>query len=106
MALGVAPAVQAGAVPGPIEVNDRVKAHTTDIYTFTFRGGEPAKVLVIGDGRADLDLQVYDERGRLVAHDGPDDECLVMWTPHRTSVYTIKIVNDSDTSSRYLLLTN
>ncbi|MCU0913557.1 MAG: hypothetical protein MUC88_03210 [Planctomycetes bacterium] len=41
----------AGAWPGRVSGHhDRVLAHSTDTYRITFEGGEPAVVVVSGDG--------------------------------------------------------
>lgn len=96
-----------GAVPGPKRIYDRVEGNTTDIWRFTFRGGETAIVGVSGDGDTDLDLYVYDENGNFITSDTDyGDNCLVTFTPRWTGTFIIKIKNLGRVYNRYLLVTN
>jgi hypothetical protein len=53
-----------------------------------------AEFAVIGDGSTDVDLEVYDARGQLVAKDDKfTDLALVRWVPAATQEYTIKVKN-------------
>jgi hypothetical protein len=90
-----------GSVSGTYQINARSK-HT--FRTISFRGGESASVYIEGDGDTDLDLYVYDLRGRLVAMDNdPSDVCLAEWVPQRTGVYIIKVVNHGNVYNEYFL---
>lgn len=96
-----------GAVSGPNEHPDRVKARTTDSYRIAFRGGEAARVAVIGDGDTDLDLYVYDENGNAIASDTDGtDRCVVEWVPRWTGTFTVRIANLGNVYNEYVLLTN
>ncbi|MBR5068138.1 MAG: PPC domain-containing protein [Bacteroidales bacterium] len=96
-----------GASYGAKYSNDCVRAHDTDVYTVTFRGGELAIVAVIGDGDTDLDLYIYDSNGNLVASDSDyTDDCVCTWTPRWTGSFKIKIRNRGSISNCYLLRTN
>lgn len=96
-----------GAENGRIYTEDRVLAKDYDIYNISFRGGEPALVMVIGDGDTDLDLYVYDSNGNLVAYDDDySDNCVCTWTPRWTGKFRIKIVNRGNVYNRYVLTTN
>lgn len=96
-----------GVVTGPKRITDRVEAGRTDVWKFTFRGGEEAIVMVIGDGDTDLDLYIYDENGNLIDSDtDPDDNCICTFTPRWTGPFTIKIVNRGRVYNRYVLITN
>jgi len=92
-------------VGGPKKHIDTVKAGTTDIYELEFKAGEKAGVVVIGDDAADLDLFIYDENGHRI---GQDDDmtsrCVVEWTPKWQGKFKIKVSNQGDVSSDYLLL--
>ncbi|GAB6038815.1 hypothetical protein JCM15519_33740 [Fundidesulfovibrio butyratiphilus] len=92
-------------VGGPKRILENVKAHTTDVFTLTFRESEPAAAAIIGDGDTDLDLFVYDQNGNLI---GKDDDstsrCLVEWRPRWTGPFKIKVKNNGNVSSDYLLL--
>jgi hypothetical protein len=53
-----------------------------------------AEFAVIGDGSTDVDLEVYDSRGAIVARDDKfTDLALVRWQPASTQEYTIKVIN-------------
>ena len=53
-----------------------------------------AEFAAIGDGSTDVDLEVYDSRGQLVAKDDKfTDLALVRWVPTATQEYTIKVKN-------------
>lgn len=96
-----------GASGGPKYANSRVEAHDYDIYNVTFRRGELAMVIVVGDGDTDLDLYVYDNNGNLVASDNDyTDDCVCSWTPRWTGNFRIKIVNRGNVYNRYILRTN
>ena len=97
-----------GATEGPIEHRDQVNPGRIDVYTITFRGGELAEVLVVGDGDNDLDLMIYDENGNLIEQDtDATDRCYVSWTPAWTGPFKVKIKNlGSSVYSNYVLLTN
>ena len=96
-----------GAVPGPKRIYDRVEGNTTDIWRFTFRGGETAIVGVSGDGDTDLDLYVYDANGNFITSDTDlGDDCLVTFTPRWTGTFIIKIKNLGRVYNNYLLVTN
>ena len=96
-----------GAVGGPKYASSCVMAGSTDIYNISFRGGELAMIIVIGDGDTDLDLYVYDNNGNLIARDADfSDDCVATFTPRWTGNFRIKIVNRGRTSNCYVLRTN
>ncbi len=96
-----------GAVGGSKYAESSVNAGGTDVYNISFRGGELAMVIVIGDGDTDLDLYVYDNNGNLVARDADySDDCVATWTPRWTGNFKIKIVNRGSVYNNYILRTN
>lgn len=96
-----------GAVGGAKYARSRVSAGGTDVYNISFRAGELAMVMVIGDGDTDLDLYVYDSNGNLIARDADyTDDCIVSWTPRWTGNFRIKIVNRGRVYNQYILRTN
>lgn len=96
-----------GRVGGPGEKVAVVPAFSTDVYTITFRGGEPAIVGVKGDGDTRLDLYIYDENGNLITSQvGPGDNCLARWQPKWTGPFTIRVVNRGSIGNRYFIWTN
>ena len=97
----------AGAEGGPKLSDTHVYAQDSDVYTVTFRAGEPAQVAVSGDGDTDLDVFVYDENGNLVASDlSTSDQAAVSWTPRWTGEFRIEIKNRGGVYNQYTLLTN
>ncbi len=93
-----------GPVQGAIVHRDRVIANTTDVYNVTFRGGESAIVMVIGDGDTDLDLYIYDENGNLIDSDlDMTDNCVCTFTPRWTGNFTIKIKNRGSVYNNYVM---
>ena len=100
--------VHASAVGGQRTDTRVISANTTQPYQpILFRGGEVATVVVIGDGRTDLDLYIYDEYGNLVAMDNDySDNCVATWFPSRTGWFTVKIVNRGSVSNVYSMATN
>jgi hypothetical protein len=77
-----------------------------DTFKVRFRGDEPARIAVSGDGDSDLDLYVYDENGNLVCSDTDDsDDMYCGWTPSWTGTFTVRIKNRG-AANRYKLVTN
>lgn len=102
-----AKAATRGRVGGPLRTTDRVLAGYTDTWTIRFRGGEPAYVVVSGDGDTDLDLYVYDENGNFITSDTDrTDDCVVAFNPRWTGTFYIKIKNLGRVYNRYVLVTN
>ena len=96
-----------GVVTGPVYRRDRILATDTDYWRFTFRGGEPAIVIVSGDADTDLDLWIYDENGNLIASDTDStDQCVCSFRPRWTGTFIIKIKNYGRVYNNYTLRTN
>lgn len=98
-----------GAVGGPGIHCDRVLAGYTDTYTnqWTFRGGEPAEMIVEGDGDTDLDCWVYDENGNLISSDTDlTDLCVMAWQPRWTGPFSLKVENFGSVWNGYCILWN
>ncbi len=97
----------AGAVGGTKSTTETVKADGADRYEIYFRGDEPARVILKGDGDTDLDLYVYDENGNQVASDtDASDTCVATWCPKWTGKFTIRVVNRGNVYNRYAMVTN
>lgn len=96
-----------GAEGGAIRHLDVVRPSTIDNYVIRFNGMEIAELAVLGDGSTDLDLEVYDHNGNLIARDVSSiDRCYVRWVPRVTGPFMVKIINLGTTSNAYTLLTN
>ncbi|MBM4071555.1 MAG: hypothetical protein FJ271_21865 [Planctomycetes bacterium] len=66
----------------------------------SFRGGERACVIARGGSREDdLAIEVFDDRGRLVARvENSGDLVAAIWYPPRDAVYRIKIFSPENKS--------
>jgi hypothetical protein len=95
----------AGARGGSTVHADRVEAYSTDSYRIVFRGGETARIGVVGDGDTTLMLAVYDENGNVIEADR-GTTCAVEWTPRWTGRFTVKVRNLGSVYNDYVLLTN
>jgi hypothetical protein len=96
-----------GATNGAVAHYDSVNARDYDDFNISFRGGELARIAVIGDGDTDIDLFVYDENGHEIARD--DDrtaDCVVSFTPRWTGSFRVRVLNNGRVYSNYLLATN
>lgn len=98
----------AGNVNGKtLAQNNRVNANSTVQFTATFDDSEMAIVMIVGDGDTDLDLFVYDERGREVCRDNDyTDLAACAWEVRRTHTYTIEIRNLGDVYNIFSVFTN
>ncbi len=68
-------------------------------YKESFRGGERACVIVKGDHKpvVNLEIAVYDQKGNLVAKDnGGGDYVAAIWYPPRDGLYKIEIFNPGE----------
>jgi hypothetical protein len=96
-----------GGDPYPYRQPGRLLARTYKDWVVTMRGGELARIVVMGDGDTDLDLEVFDENGNLIARDVDySDQCVVQWTPKWTGNFTVRIKNLGRVYNDYILLSN
>ena len=96
-----------GAGGGPKVRVDRVNADSTDFWRIRFRGGETARVAVLGDGDTDLDLFVHDENGNLICSDTDGtDQTYCSWYPRWSGVFRVSIKNYGSVYNEYTLMTN
>ena len=97
-ALLAAPA-DAGSKDGPRRWSRTLKKNSEVVYKIVFATGSnpatrSAEFSVIGDGSTDVDIEVYDSDGTLVAKDIEyTDLAFVRWVPDATQEYTIKVKN-------------
>lgn len=81
-----------GEVGGPGRVHGCVDDHSMQEWHGDFYGGEWAEVTVTGDGYADLDVRVYDDRGYLIAEDNSTSpDCHVHWFQRYTGHVHIEV---------------
>jgi hypothetical protein len=96
-----------GGTGGPVLKFDRVEGGYKDTWKLNFRGGELARVAVIGDGDTDLDLYIYDEYGNLITKDDDyTDNCIVEFWPKWAGTFSAVIVNRGRVYNAYMLMTN
>jgi hypothetical protein len=100
-------AVQAGAVGGPKKDLHKATAGQTVRYTITFRGGENARLAVVGSGTTDIDVFVYDENGNLLRKGvGGGDSWKTDWNPRWTGKFYIYVINRGNVANTFALATN
>jgi hypothetical protein len=95
-----------GAVGGGKTTTTVVDNRAVDNFKVRFEGGEPARIVVSGDGDSDLDLYVYDENDNLVCSDNDSsDDMICSWTPRWTGTFKVRVRN-MGMANRYTLVTN
>ncbi|SIO05936.1 hypothetical protein [Vannielia litorea] len=97
-----------GVSTGPVYSISRLAARKTDTYPpLPYDGGEYAEVYVEGGGDSDLNLYVYDAKGRLVCSDtDKSDVAYCGWRPATSEAFTVKVENKGAGTNRYSLMTN
>jgi hypothetical protein len=99
----------AGAIGGPaFALREYIYGYQTIDYRVAFRGGEWAKVGVVGTNSSNLDLFIYDEFGNLVAYDVTyiDNYCEVTFYVTYPQVYTLRVVNRGANVNLFDIATN
>ncbi len=90
---------QADSKDGPRRWTKTVKKSSEIVYKIVYLAEKTptrqfAEFAVIGDGSTDVDIEVFDAAGKLVAKDDRfSDLALVRWVPTTTQEYTIKVKN-------------
>jgi hypothetical protein len=99
--------VAKGRDDGPARVLGRIQGGTSDIYTISFNGNEPAMAAITGEGLTDLDLFVEDEKGNQICRStsAVDDE-ICRWTPRWNGVFRIRVRNIGNAPNEYRLWSN
>ncbi len=91
--------VHAGSKDGPRRWTKVLKKSSEVVYKIEFVASQnpalkAAEFALIGDGGTDVDIEVYDANGKMVASDlNLTDIALVRWAPNQTQVYTIRVKN-------------
>jgi hypothetical protein len=87
---------------GPVQPRayslERVDPFASKYFTDLYEGGQPAKAIVVGDGRTYLGLYAYDPDGNCVAHDdlgsfSTRDDRVIEWFVPETRRYTVEVRN-------------
>lgn len=98
----VLPFAEANSKDGPRRWTRTLKKGSEVVYKVVFAAEKAqqrqyAEFAVIGDGGTDVDIEVYDAQGNIVAKDDKfTDLALVRWIPTMTQEYTIKVRNLGD----------
>ena len=95
-----------GRAGGPMMVPARVDTGHTNLHTISYRGGEPATVVVVGSPDADFDLVVKDESGNVVCRQTGLGDSACRWTPKWTGQYRVEVANIGRASNQYRVWTN
>lgn len=92
---------------GPIAFGRVVPSYTDWTYELQAAGGQPLRIAAIGDGAADIDMEVYDENNNLVCRDYDGDATPVCaMTPAWTGVFSAKIINKTGAATYVRLISN
>ncbi len=97
-----------GVASGPVYNIGSLGNGKGDTYPpIEFRGGEYAEVYVEARAATNLNLGVYDDRGRLVCSDTDISHIAYCgWTPAKPGTFTLKVDNKGPASAAYALMTN
>jgi hypothetical protein len=80
------------------------------VYKFdamSFFAGEPAEVVIKGNGATTLHLSVLDGSGKVVAEDVcQKDACAVRWQPNKTDNFQIVVENQGSVYNAYQVVMN
>jgi hypothetical protein len=97
-----------GVASGPVYNIGSLGNGSDDMYPpIEFTGGEYAEVYVEAKAATDLNLAVYDDKGRLVCSD-TDISFIAYcgWTPAEAGSFTLKVENRGPAAAEYALMTN
>lgn len=97
-----------GVASGPVYNIGSLGNGGGDTYPpIEFIGGEYAEVYVEAKAATNLNLSIYDDRGRLVCSDTDISHIAYCgWTPATPGTFTLKVENKGPTSAAYALMTN
>lgn len=97
-----------GVASGPVYNIGSLGTGRGDTYPpIEFRGGEYAEVYVEAKAATNLNLGVYDDKGRLVCSDTDISHIAYCgWTPAAGGTFTLKVENKGPSAADYALMTN
>ncbi len=97
-----------GVASGPVYNIGQLTNGGGDTYPpIEFRGGEYAEVYVEAKAATNLNLRVYDDRGRLVCSDTDISHIAYCgWTPADGGTFTLQVENKGPSAATYALMTN
>ena len=97
-----------GVASGPVYNIGSLGNGNGDTYPpIEFRGGEYAEVYVEAKAATNVNLTIYDDKGRLVCSDTDISHIAYCgWTPAAGGTFTLKVENKGPMSAAYALMTN
>lgn len=97
-----------GVASGPVYNIGSLKNGGSDKYpAVEFIGGEYAEVYVEAKSATDLNIEVYDSKGRLVCSDTDTSHIAYCgWRPAEAGSFVMKVENNGPQSAKYALMTN
>jgi hypothetical protein len=97
-----------GVSSGPVYNIGSLSNGGGDTYPpIEFRGGEYAEVYVEAKAATNLNLTIYDNKGRLVCSDTDISHIAYCgWTPATAGNFTLKVENKGPAAANYALMTN
>lgn len=97
-----------GVASGPVYNIGSLGNGKGDTYPpIEFRGGEYAEVYVEAKAATNLNLAIYDDKGRLVCSDTDISHIAYCgWTPASPGSFTLKVDNKGPMGADYALMTN
>lgn len=97
-----------GVASGPVYNIGSLGTGKGDTYPpIEFRGGEYAEVYVEAKAATNLNLAIYDDKGRLVCSDTDISHIAYCgWTPASAGTFTLKVDNKGPVGADYALMTN
>lgn len=97
-----------GVASGPVYNIGSLGNGKGDTYPpIEFRGGEYAEVYVEAKAAVNLNLAIYDDKGRLVCSDTDISHIAYCgWTPASAGTFTLKVDNKGPVAAAYALMTN
>jgi len=100
--------LHASPTTGTWATTGSVNANTVYKYgSMSFFAGEPAEVVVKGNGATALHLMVLDRTGKLVADDVcQKDACAVRWQPNKTDDFQVVVENQGSVYNSYEVVMN
>ncbi|MFO1201952.1 MAG: hypothetical protein U1E58_04880 [Tabrizicola sp.] len=100
--------VNKGVASGPVYNIGSLGNGKGDTYPpIEFRGGEYAEVYVEAKAATNLNLAIYDDKGRLVCSDTDISHIAYCgWTPASAGTFTLKVDNKGPVGADYALMTN
>jgi hypothetical protein len=95
--LHASPTTGTWATRGSVDANSSYKFDAMNFFA-----GEPAEVVIKGNGATPLHLMVLDKTGKLVAEDVcQKDACAVSWQPNKTDKFQVVVENRGSVYNSY-----